>query len=347
MRQENTALKERLQSVNWLAQQEADRAATARARLASSEGEVERVREELAESLSALDACKVQHEQDLKQLQAQCASSEKVLASTQHDRDSAWTNFMRCREETLQLRQEQSSLRKELENLQARSVERLKSFEAEIESRAVNVDALEEELARVRPRLEQLQAREAQLSDLTKKHDGVCDDLRATSDALGRAELQNAEARRDLEEALAKLRRLQDLQANMALVDKEASHLRGALEGRTKQIDELLRERTNLLLQVQDAQKAMQSATHELRILQQQALSGTVTSVLVEEVEALRVTAKEAELRRDAAIRESESLKEQLAASKARAIGESVCYSLQPACCSAASENVEHSILHI
>lgn len=54
--------------------------------------------------------------------------------------------------------------------------------------------------------------------------------------------------------SLGKLRRLQDLQANMSLVEKEASYLRGALEGRTREIDELLRERANLLLQVSDEQ---------------------------------------------------------------------------------------------
>jgi hypothetical protein len=39
-----------------------------------------------------------------------------------------------------------------------------------------------------------------------------------------------------------------------------------------------------MLLQVEDAEKAMQAATKELRALQQQALAGTVTAVLVEEV---------------------------------------------------------------
>lgn len=316
-------MKARLESVNWLAQQEAGSAAAARARLAVSEGEVERVRGALAESQNALAACQAKHEQDLNQLQTMLTNSEKALASTQHDRDSAWANFMRCREETLELRQEKSSLRQELESLQARSVERLKSFEAEIESRAVNVDALEEELARVRPRLEQLQAREAALAELTKKHDGLVDDLRVTRDALGRAEVQVAESKSDLEEALLKLRRLQDLHANMGLVDKEASHLRGALESRTMENDELLRERANLLLQVEDAQKAMLGATQELRVLQQRALSGTVTSVLMEELEALRVNAKEAELKLDASLRENESLKEQLSSLKARTLGES------------------------
>jgi hypothetical protein len=61
--------------------------------------------------------------------------------------------------------------------------------------------------------------------------------------------------------SLGKLRRLQDLQANMALVEKEASYLRGALEGRTREIDELLRERANLLLQVSDSPTIPQPST--------------------------------------------------------------------------------------
>ena len=66
----------------------------------------------------------------------------------------------------------------------------------------------------------------------------------------------------------------------------------------------------------------MASATEELRKLQQQALSHTVTRTLTEEAEALRVAAKEADMQRDAALREREALKEQLAGAKARAIAE-------------------------
>ena len=45
------------------------------------------------------------------------------------------------------------------------------------------------------------------------------------------------------------------------------------------QYDEVLQEKSTLVLQLQDAQKAMLDATGELRALQQRALAGSVTTV--------------------------------------------------------------------
>jgi len=190
------------------------------------------------------------------------------------------------------------------------------------ETRAVNVDALEEELARVRPQLEELQMLHGRLSGLTKAHDKTCDELRVTRETLRTADDNLLEMRRDLEECLAKMRSMQDRQAELFLVEKEASFLRGTLESRQRQHDEVLHENAALVLHVEDAQKAMFAATQELRALQQRALAGTVTRALVEEVEALRMEAKEAASKRDLALQDVDKVKLELAGVKARLVAD-------------------------
>ena len=225
---------------------------------------------------------------------------------------------MRAREESLTLRHDKMALEKQRLQLQEASVVRLKAFEQEIEQRAVNTDALEDELARVRPRLESLHAVEAQLVETREQLGAVEDLLAQTREAKEIADGRMVEMRRDMEECLVKMRRLEDRQAEMGLLTQEAAFLRGTLASRQVQNDELLRERTHLLLQVEDAQQAMFAATAELRSLQQRALSGTVTAALVEEVEALRTMAKDASAARDQAIDQVQKVQEELAALRAR-----------------------------
>ena len=57
----------------------------------------------------------------------------------------------------------------------------------------------------------------------------------------------------------------------------------------------------------------MHAATQQLRAVQQRALSGSVTNALMEELEALRVSAKEAVSKRDEAQQEIDTLKSELA----------------------------------
>ena len=169
--------------------------------------------------------------------------------------------MMRAREESLTLRHDKMALEKQRLQLQEASVVRLKAFEQEIEQRAVNTDALEDELARVRPRLESLHAVEAQLVETREQLGAVEDLLAQTREAKEIADGRMVEMRRDMEECLVKMRRLEDRQAEMGLLTQEAAFLRGTLESRQVQNDELLRERTHLLLQVEDAQQAMFAAT--------------------------------------------------------------------------------------
>ena len=174
----------------------------------------------------------------------------------------------------------------------------------------------------MRPQLEELQMLHQRLSHLSSAHDKTSDELRMTREALKSADENTIETRRDLEECLQKLRSMQDRQGALYLVEKEASFLRGTLESRQRQHDEALRENAALALHLEDAQKAMLAATQELRELQQRALAGTVTSVLVEEVEALRMEAKEAAVKRDLALQDGDKLKLELAGVKARLIAE-------------------------
>jgi len=129
-----------------------------------------------------------------------------------------------------------------------------------------------------------------------------------------------AELRRDLEDSLGKMRVMQDRQAENALVDKEADYLRGALESKQKMYDELLRNNSVVVKKNEDALSAMFAATQSLRELQQRALSGTVTAVLVEEVEALRVLAKDASSQRDTCQQQNDGLREEIAGVRARQI---------------------------
>ena len=174
----------------------------------------------------------------------------------------------------------------------------------------------------MRPQLEELQMLHQRLSHLSSAHDKTSDELRTTREALKSADDSAIQTRRDLEECLQKLRTMQDRQGALYLVEKEASFLRGTLESRQRQHDEALRENAALALQLEDAQKAMLAATQELREIQQRTLAGTVTSALVEEVEALRMEAKEAAVKRDLALQDGDRLKLELAGVKARLIAE-------------------------
>ena len=174
----------------------------------------------------------------------------------------------------------------------------------------------------MRPQLEELQMLHQRLSHLSSAHDKTSDELRTTREALKSADENTIETRRDLEECLQKLRSMQDRQGALYLVEKEASFLRGTLESRQRQHDEALRENAALALHLEDAHKAMLAATQELREIQQRTLAGTVTSALVEEVEALRMEAKEAAVKRDLALQDGDRLKLELAGVKARLIAE-------------------------
>ena len=57
-----------------------------------------------------------------------------------------------------------------------------------MESRAVNIDSLEDELARIRPRLEQVNDLEEQLSEARRHHDELADQLTLTRQAKAKAE---------------------------------------------------------------------------------------------------------------------------------------------------------------
>ena len=90
----------------------------------------------------------------------------------------------------------------------------------------MNTDALEEELARVRPELEKATAVRAQLCHATKMLEDTGDELALTSEALVRAEFAGVEHRRDLEACLSKMRLLENQHADRMLLEKEASFLR-------------------------------------------------------------------------------------------------------------------------
>ena len=127
--QENSALKQRLESLNWLAQQEADRACAAQGRASQLEDEVEILKNDVLVMQQSSEECRVKYQKLEVQWEGGAAAVQKTLVSTQHERDVAYSGLMRSREDTLKLRQEKTALETEKHALQTVSIARLKQFE--------------------------------------------------------------------------------------------------------------------------------------------------------------------------------------------------------------------------